>query len=67
MKVELLWDDSNKQASLIFESVVMTRANIHLTREQLDNTTHNNSQGDDLGPPHPSARLPRDVSTGIRG
>jgi hypothetical protein len=63
MKVELLWDDSNKQASLIFEGVVMTRANIHLTREQLDNTTHNNS----LGPPHPSARLPRDVSTGIRG
>jgi hypothetical protein len=24
-------------------------------------------QGDDQGPPHPSARLPRDTSTGIRG
>jgi hypothetical protein len=24
-------------------------------------------QGDDQGPPHPSARLPRDTATGIRG
>jgi hypothetical protein len=40
MKVELLWNDSNKQDSLIFESVTAIRTNLHLAREQLENTTH---------------------------
>jgi hypothetical protein len=32
MKVELLWNDSNKQASLIYESVTVTWANLNLAR-----------------------------------
>jgi hypothetical protein len=35
MKVELLWNDNNKQESLIFESVVVIRINLHLAREHL--------------------------------
>jgi hypothetical protein len=45
MKVELLRDDSNKQASLISESVVTTQANIHPVREQPDNMTYIQSRG----------------------
>jgi hypothetical protein len=30
MKVELLWNDNNKQLLLIFESVAETRANLNL-------------------------------------
>jgi hypothetical protein len=40
MKVELLWNDSNKQDSLISESVTAIRTNLHLAREQLENMTH---------------------------
>jgi hypothetical protein len=32
MKVELLRNDNNKQESLIFESVVVTQANLNLGR-----------------------------------
>jgi hypothetical protein len=74
MKVELLWDDSKKQASLIFESVVVTQASIHLAREQPDTCmvsktsrkaiVHNDDQGDDSGLPHDCARLPHDTSLG---
>jgi hypothetical protein len=32
MKVELLWNDNNKQVSLISESVVETRADLNLAR-----------------------------------
>jgi hypothetical protein len=35
MKVELLWNDNNKQESLIFESVAVIRINLHLAREHL--------------------------------
>jgi hypothetical protein len=42
-----------------------------MTLESHEDTTSGNSsrhvQGDDLGPPHPSARPPRDTSMGIRG
>jgi hypothetical protein len=77
MKVELLRDDSHKQESLISESVVAIWTNLHIAREQHDTctvmktprvvTVRDNDQRDDPGLPHPSACLPRDVSTGIHG
>jgi hypothetical protein len=39
MKVELLWDDSNKQEALMSKTVTATWANLHLAREQSDNAT----------------------------
>jgi hypothetical protein len=42
-----------------------------MTHVSQDGTTSGHSsrrdQGDDQGPPHPSAHLPRDIVTGIRG
>jgi hypothetical protein len=40
MKVGLLWNDNNKQESLIFEGVMMIRTILHLAREHPNNTTH---------------------------
>jgi hypothetical protein len=42
-----------------------------MTHVSHESTTSGHSsrhdQGDDQGPPHPSAHLPRDTATGIRG
>jgi hypothetical protein len=79
MKFKFLRLDLASKSSPISEGVVEIRIDIHLPREKPDNATlksheHTMSgnssrrdQGDDLGPPHPSASLPCDTSTGIRG
>jgi hypothetical protein len=53
MEVELLWNDSKKQDSLIYESVMAIRTNLQIVRENLttrhthgheDPTSGNNSR-----------------------
>jgi hypothetical protein len=77
MKVTLLLNGCNKQESLMSESVMVIRINLepckgnHMTHVSHEDTKSGNSsrrgQRDDPGPPHPSARIPHDTSTGIRG
>jgi hypothetical protein len=79
MKVELLRLDSVIKPSPISKGVaeiriIYTLQGIkpdNMTLESHEDSTSGNSsqrdQGDDPGPLHPSARLPRDTSTGIRG
>jgi hypothetical protein len=80
MKLNFLRLNTGIRPSLIFESVTEIRTNIHLEREQLDNTTYARSREPyiwqqfltiikELGGvlPHPSACLPCDTSTGICG
>jgi hypothetical protein len=78
MKVELLRLDTTIKPSPISDGVVEIRIIYTLQGIKPDNTTlesHEDTtsghssrrdQGDDSGPPHPSARLPRGTSTGIR-
>jgi hypothetical protein len=79
MKVELLCLNTPIKPSPISEGVAEIRIVYTLQGIKPNNTTHVvhedttsdhsswRDQGDDPGPPHPSARLPRDTVTGIRG
>jgi hypothetical protein len=80
MKLNFLRLNTWIKPSLISESVVEIRTNIHLAREKPDNTTYAWSRGPYVWQqfvmiikvlgwvlPHPSACLPHDTSTGIRG
>jgi hypothetical protein len=50
MKVGLLWNDNNKQESLISEGVVMIWTILHLAREHPNNTTHARSWRPNMWP-----------------
>jgi hypothetical protein len=76
MEVELLHLNIAIKPSLIYESVTENRIIYTLQEETWQHdtrtamktprvaTVHDNDQRDDLGLPHPSARLPRDTSSG---
>jgi hypothetical protein len=79
MKLSFLRLNSAIKSSPISEGVTEIRISYYLARDKPDNmtlvshedTTRGHSswcdQGDDSGTPHPSARLPRNTVTGIRG
>jgi hypothetical protein len=79
MKLKLLRLNTASKPSPIFKGATEIRIDIqpckgktwqHDTHELEDTTSGHSSwrdQGGDQGPPHPSARLPRDIVMGICG